>query len=226
MSELLIIQYYDESSIRRKRRRDLLEKVVSFFNTQGYENITMAELAERLSLNRRTLYSYYNNKSELVIDSYLFAVEILAQEHARRWRELSASIAGLSAREKFRRFLEHYGQILLESYQSGQFDLNYDAFIGPMDKGDPAYIRFFSVREQFSAKEPFLREIISDGIDSGELTPPEVSLDDYVMIIEQAFRSYMLRISKRKNYTRHYQSKNAGVFIDIMIDGMVLSHRK
>ncbi|MCB0028887.1 MAG: helix-turn-helix transcriptional regulator, partial [Anaerolineales bacterium] len=54
---------------QRRSRRRLREAMLALLVAKGYENITIAELAEQADLNRATFYLHYDSKEQLLVDS-------------------------------------------------------------------------------------------------------------------------------------------------------------
>ena len=54
---------------QRRSRRRLRAAMLALIVARGYENITIAELAEQADLNRATFYLHYDSKEQLLVDS-------------------------------------------------------------------------------------------------------------------------------------------------------------
>ncbi len=52
-----------------KRRREILEKSLEVFASEGYEDVTFQKIADRCGITRTTLYIYFNNKREIFLGS-------------------------------------------------------------------------------------------------------------------------------------------------------------
>ena len=52
-----------------KRRREILEKSMEVFASEGYEDVTFQKIADRCGITRTTLYIYFNNKREIFLGS-------------------------------------------------------------------------------------------------------------------------------------------------------------
>jgi TetR/AcrR family transcriptional regulator len=60
-----------------RRKNDIIEAAHDLFLEKGFEEVSMAEIAEKAEFTRRTLYSYFNGKRDLVVEVIIqaFAVE-------------------------------------------------------------------------------------------------------------------------------------------------------
>ncbi|HTX60954.1 MAG TPA: helix-turn-helix domain-containing protein, partial [Methanobacterium sp.] len=52
---------------KENRRNDIISTAERLFYEKGYENITMADIAEGTELARSTLYLYFKNKKEIYL---------------------------------------------------------------------------------------------------------------------------------------------------------------
>lgn len=50
-----------------KRKREILEKALTLFMEEGYEDVTYQKIADRCGITRTTLYIYFKNKREMFI---------------------------------------------------------------------------------------------------------------------------------------------------------------
>lgn len=76
-----------------KRKKEILEKTLLLFSTQGYASITFQKIADRCGISRTTLYRYFRNKREILDESILnyFHPLICKQWRIAVSRELPAS---------------------------------------------------------------------------------------------------------------------------------------
>ncbi len=59
---------YNESRFKTKQRNFILNTAYLLFVERGIENVTMQEIAQACSMERRSLYNYYNDKDQLAFD--------------------------------------------------------------------------------------------------------------------------------------------------------------
>lgn len=62
---------------KEMRREDIIDTAEKLFFEKGYENITMADIAEGAELARSTLYLYFKNKNEIYLAISVRGTEIL-----------------------------------------------------------------------------------------------------------------------------------------------------
>ncbi len=64
---------------KEMRRKDIIDTAEKLFFENGYENITMADIAKECELARSTLYLYFKNKKEIYLTISVRGTEILNQ---------------------------------------------------------------------------------------------------------------------------------------------------
>lgn len=67
---------------RTARQADLLERLVALLTAQGFSDLTLDDLAERLRCSKTTLYQLARSKQGLVVE----AVKHYFRGPRRRWR--------------------------------------------------------------------------------------------------------------------------------------------
>ncbi len=65
---------------KRKTRHDLADAAIRLFTEQGYENVTMADVAEASAVSRRTAFRYFPSKADLLL------------EYPHEWRNVFDSV--------------------------------------------------------------------------------------------------------------------------------------
>ncbi len=79
----------------RARRAEIIDACEALYGTCGYREVTMAQIAERVSFGRANIYNYFQNKDEIFL-------ALLQREH-EAWiadlEALAASPCGLSDEE-------------------------------------------------------------------------------------------------------------------------------
>lgn len=51
-----------------ERKKEIIDTTNKMFDEMDYQNISMKTIAERISIARSSLYCYYNNKEEIMLD--------------------------------------------------------------------------------------------------------------------------------------------------------------
>jgi AcrR family transcriptional regulator len=90
----------DEGLRERKRRltRQLISDVATaMFTTRGFDNVRVAEVAERVGVSEKTIYNYFPTKESLVLDTVDDAIERVARALRERRPDESLTSAVVRA---------------------------------------------------------------------------------------------------------------------------------
>jgi AcrR family transcriptional regulator len=189
------------------RRQELVRVASQLFREQGYEATSLNDIAERLQTDRATLYYYIGGKDELLQEvvagvtggNLQVAEELLVQD--------------LPAVEKVSILIRQ----ILESYEE-----NYPQVFVYIQEG---MTRIARQRSSWAKKmvaqnhrlEVILRQILQDGMDSGELrsdVPVDLAAQAIWGMVNWAHRWF-------KPGGRHDVDEIATHFTSIFIDGMI-----
>jgi len=172
-----------------QRRKKILEKALSVFMDDGFENATFQKIADRCGITRTILYLYFKNKREIF--TYSIKQLLLSVEDNIK----SISIDGsLSSIDKITNVLLAIIKLLEENRQLLYVVLDYLLYISKSDIDPEARVRRRTVK---------LRHIFSsmliEGMKSGELKKNNVkSASDYLYsFLDSAI--YQLVVLKRKD---------------------------
>jgi AcrR family transcriptional regulator len=71
----------DETSLRERKKRETRQRIsnvaTSLFMLRGFDNVTVAEVAEAANVSKMTVFNYFPRKEELLFDRGAEAVELL-----------------------------------------------------------------------------------------------------------------------------------------------------
>ncbi len=83
---------------RETRKNEVVKIAGDLFFSQGYEQTTMDEIAEKSEFSKTTLYAYFQNKEELYFEVYL---KTWAARNQHTFGALTPSMSGLEQLEIF-----------------------------------------------------------------------------------------------------------------------------
>lgn len=111
---------------KEKRRNDILNAAEKLFFSEGYEEVTLKDIAKKVKLGRSTLYLYFENKEELFFAIVLRGAQILHRIILRESKKAKTGYEKLAAfRDAYYEFSKEYPDYL-KAYNyllSGRFDL-------------------------------------------------------------------------------------------------------
>ena len=98
-----------------EKRDKILQNAARLFAKNGFENVSMAEIAAKLMLNKATLYYYFKSKDEI-----FFMIQMQAIEQAN---EVLEKVLGsnIGPKEKLREAIKSHVRIVTRDYITGTF---------------------------------------------------------------------------------------------------------
>jgi len=172
-----------------KRRKKILEKALSVFMDDGYENTTFQKIADRCGITRTILYLYFKNKRE-IFNYSLRHLLLIVEENINLIRADSS----LNNIEKITRVLHDIFKLFEQNRQLISVIIDYLLYIYKDDINPEKRVRRRTVRLRH-----ILASMVIEGVKAGELKKVKIkTADDYLYsFIESAI--YQLAVLKRKN---------------------------
>ncbi len=76
MNEIL---NYNESNVKMKKRKEILDKSINIFIREGIHPVKMGDIAKECGISLRSLYYYYPNKEYLAVDIQILCMSAFTQ---------------------------------------------------------------------------------------------------------------------------------------------------
>lgn len=158
------------SHVRRKRRRrkdEILRSALRAFRERGYHGTTLEDIASRLGLRKTALYYYYPDKEA-----------ILYECHRRSLDELDRVITETYARfgtatDRLSHIIREHVRVMTEILEGSPLALEVTALSPDRQR------EVVSERDRY---EETLREIIQDGVGSGEFRPVDPKIATFAVL--------------------------------------------
>jgi len=166
-----------------KRRREILEKALSVFVDEGFEDATFQKIADRSGITRTTLYIYFKNKREI----FNFSIKQLLHSIENNITDIRKD-AGISLKEKLIRVMTTIIERLEENRLLLSVVVNY---LIHSSKGD--YDPDHRVRRRTVRLRRILSNMLIDGIKAGEFTP-SVNVKEANELLYSFIESTVLRL--------------------------------
>lgn len=113
---------------KERRRKDIIDTAEKLFFKNGYENITMADIAEKAELARSTLYLYFKNKKEIYLAISFRGTEILNRMFKEYYKKGETGIEKVKMlMNAFYKFYKEYPDYYNVNWSSYKVSLDYDA---------------------------------------------------------------------------------------------------
>ena len=76
MNEIL---NYDESNVRKRKRKEILDKSINIFIREGIHPVKMSDIANECGISLRSLYYYYPSKEYLAVDIQILCMSTFTE---------------------------------------------------------------------------------------------------------------------------------------------------
>jgi len=188
---------------RRMRREDILKAAGELFAKNGYKNTSMNAIAKKADFSKRTLYQYFENKSDLFLSVALQIYEDLLA-HLE-----DTKLTGDSGYAKIKELLIAYFNFYEQN--EDKFGIIYDIGKVRKETDNPKLQKYFSIYKTFTDE---LKELIKEGQRDGSINKelePDLTTESLLFIITGFFNqltitgeSFTSHINIDKNeFSRH-----------------------
>ena len=151
-----------KSEVVAFKRRRILEVSAHLFFEQGYEGTTLDTIAERLKVTKPYLYSYFQNKGQILF-------EICQTGIRESLAALDQALAlEASPRARLRTGVERVARIVIEKREHVVVYMREEKNLPPADAD-----RILEQRRAFDRK---LAALLKEGVELGEFSVPDLSL--------------------------------------------------
>jgi AcrR family transcriptional regulator len=154
---------------KEMRRKEIIDTAEKLFFEKGYENISMADIAEGSELARSTLYLYFKNKKEIYLTISKRSTEILNEMFKEYYEKGKTGIEKVKMlMTAFYRFYKEYPDY---------YDVNWSSYKVLFDHKLPKMEEIKKIRiEGFSLFSKALQEGIDDKSIRSDIDPLKANL--------------------------------------------------
>ncbi|WP_414468251.1 TetR/AcrR family transcriptional regulator [Methanobacterium sp. ACI-7] len=145
---------------KERRRRDILDTAEILFFQKGFENVTMADIANEIELARSTLYLYFKNKEEIYLAIAIRGSKILRKMFMECYER------GATGLEKVRMLTLAFSRFCME--YPGYYDANWFSHSVRFDEEFPEIEEIKEIRTQ---NFKLVGEAFKEGIKDGTIRP-------------------------------------------------------
>jgi len=172
-----------------KRRKKILEKSLTVFIEDGFENATFQKIADRCGITRTILYLYFKNKKEI----FTYSIKQLLMNVEEKLNSICNN-KSLNSVEKITRILLGTFKLCEENSQLLYIISDYLLHISKSDVNPEIRVKRRTVKMRH-----ILSSMVIEGVKSGELKKIDIkTTSDYLYsFIEAAI--FQLVILKKKN---------------------------
>lgn len=217
-----LLNYYEESRTKQKGREKILKNSSEYFKNIPAEIVTMKELADYLNIERRTLYHYYNNKTDLIVDVSLYNAEKYLEWQDENNKVFLEQYESETTRVKLLAYFKHFMKSFISQEDHTKQVSAYDSLINSLEKDSETYKRFVGISNQLRHHSNVALDIIKEGIEAGMIKTRGNSAEKIYAIIDQSFRAYFFKSLGRMERTDHYSIENVENYLEILVDGLCI----
>jgi AcrR family transcriptional regulator len=172
-----------------KRRMKILEKALSVFIDDGFENATFQKIADRCGITRTILYLYFKNKKEI----FSFSIKQLLSKVEETINSIRADKA-MNSMDKITKVLLAIFKVFEQNRKLLSVILDYLLHLAKNDVNPEERVRRRTVKVRH-----ILASMVIEGVKAGEFKSVNIkTADDYLYgFIEAAI--FQLTVMKRKN---------------------------
>ncbi len=186
-----------------KHRLQILEAAAELFLERGYAGVTMNEVADRADKAKATIYYYFQDKEELILEIFKQSSNLVS----KHFEPIVQS--SLHPAEKLRRIIYEYTMLMCSNIFFETTSIR-----GPMDLPEPSKS---SVLKLFRKEELLFEKLIKEGQEKN------IFKDIPPRILIEAFLGMCCNISKWYKYTNFKAEEIASKFILIFEYGCLNS---
>lgn len=135
-----------------EKREKILKSAARLFAKNGYEKVSMEEIAAKLKLNKATLYYYFKSKDEIF---FTIQMQAIGQANDALEKVLDSN---LGPKEKLREAIKSHVHIVTRDYITGTFRQR--ELVLPRE----LMIKVIAARNHFEEK---FKKIVLEGVEQG-----------------------------------------------------------
>ena len=194
------------------RRGAILDAARQVIADRGIEHTTMEEIARSADYTRRTVYSYFQNRDEVLL-------KILVEDLAVRWKEQQAAMAreetGLAK-------LLAWGRVFFDSLKRNPHSLEVQVYwdfrgLDPSRVSAEAFKEFKKLNDVLANG---LREAFDLGMNDGSLRP-DLEVDLAISHYLYSLRAILNRaLSTGYSFTDIQPDQYVESFLELLVDGI------
>lgn len=160
---------------KEEKRREIALACADLIHEVGMKKLTVSQVAKTAGIGKGTVYEYFENKDDIIFEIINYHIENQNQKFQETIKEVT------STKEK----VKHFFYIVLDDSEESLKHFNgYREYLSIVLSDDNSAMKDFncSANEFFKEK---LYEVISDGINKGELVPEALDIADGLLIFKK-----------------------------------------
>jgi AcrR family transcriptional regulator len=176
------------------RREDIINAAEELFAKNGYKNTSMNAIAKKADFSKRTLYKYFENKSDLFLTVALQIYEDLLKHLEDTTFKKGNGYAKI--KELIFAYFDFYQK------NEAKFRIIYDIGKVRKETNNPKLMKYFSIYKKFTDE---LQNLIIEGQEDGSISNklnPEITKNSLLFILTGFFNQLTIT---GDNFTKHIE---------------------
>lgn len=158
---------FDAAERHDQRRAAMVRTAVHLFNRSGFHATSVEEIARELGLSKALLYHYFADKTELLYECYLYALDCTLAALTQ------AAKLGRTGREKFETYVRLQFETLAGE-DGAAWVLSDLSALAPQQRRH--------VRKQSRVMDQMLQEFLAEGLTDGSIIGAEPKITEFFVI--------------------------------------------
>ncbi len=214
-----LLNYYEEGSIKSKRRKVLLTQIMKYVVFDNNHDATMSDISVAIGVERKTLYRYFDSKDDIVVDLAYLLVTYNNQEYLKTSNAI-LNDDKVDSINKLRTILKSVTNLMIMFKSEMKFLAYFDDQFNILDDENSAKKRYRSLITGFKTNNHYLRPVIYY-LDSKNILDKSINQEDIIEVAEQVVNSFVSRTLKKENESYRFNVSNIDILIEILEKGII-----
>ncbi len=215
-----LLNYYNEGSIKSKRRKVLLSQIIKYVVFDNNYDATMSDISSAIDVERKTLYRYFDSKDDIIVDLAYLLVTYNNQEYLKTSNFILEDDS-IDSYNKLRAILTAVTDLMIMFKSEMNFLAYFDDHFNILDDDNPAKKRYRSLITGFKTKNHYLRAVIYY-LDNENILDKSINDEDIIEVVEQVVNSFVSRTLKKENESYRFNIANIDILIKILEKGIII----
>ncbi len=215
-----LLNYYDEGSIKSKRRKVLLTQIMQYVVFDNNYDATMSDISNAISVERKTLYRYFDSIDDIVVDLAYLLVTYNNQEYLKMSNFILKD-DNVKTLDKLNVILKSVTDLMISFKSEMNFLAYFDDSFNILNDENSAKKRYRSLITGFKTNNHYLRAVIYY-LDKEHILDKSIQEDDIIEVVEQVVNSFVSRTLKKENESYRFNVANIDILIKILEKGIIV----
>ncbi len=218
-----LLNYYDEGSVKIKRRKVLLKQIMQYVVFENNYDATMSDISTAIDIERKTLYRYFDSIDDIIVDLAYLLVTYNNQEYLKTSNAI-LNDKSVDSLDKLRDILKSVTNLMISFKSELNFLAYFDDQFNILADDDLAKKRYRNLITGFKTKNHYLRAVIHY-LDNENILDTSIHPDDIIEVVEQVVNSFVSRTLKKENESYRFNVANIDVLIKILEKGIIKNNQ-